>query len=65
MTNSAKKALLVAVMTTFVVGVAGCRDEEQGRPLAKQKGVYQGVVDEKLDDEGLSNLRSRSAGQRF
>ena len=65
MKNSARKALLMVGMVALVAGVAGCREEEQNRPLVKQKGVYQGVIDEKLDDELVSTLRSRSSGQRF
>jgi len=45
--------------------MSGCRDDEQGRPMVKQKGVYEGPADEKLDEGRLSDLRSRAAGQQF
>ncbi|MEZ5934359.1 MAG: hypothetical protein R3F54_20945 [Alphaproteobacteria bacterium] len=44
---------------------AACREDEQGRPMVKQKGVYEGRADEKLGDERVMDLRSRAAGQQF
>lgn len=61
----AKRALLVMVVVGLSMGAAGCREDEQGRPMVKQKGVYEGPADEKLGDDSLSDLRSRAAGQKF
>lgn len=52
-----------------VVGIAllvqGCREDEQDRPLAYEKGSYQGQPDQSLTDEQVERLRQRSAGQKF
>ena len=61
----ARQALLMTVMIGLCAVIASCRDDEQNRPMVKQKGVYEGVVDEKLDEGRLSDLRSRTAGQKF
>ncbi len=33
--------------------------------MVKQKGVYEGPVDETLGEERLLDLKSRTAGQKF
>ena len=53
------------MMLGICLAAAGCREEEQGRPMVQEKGAYAGPEDEKLDDEQRSTLRSRTAGQRF
>ncbi len=65
MMNGAKQALLVTALIGLVMGLSACREDEQGRPMVKEKGVYEGPADEKLDDEHVSDLRSRTAGQKF
>ncbi|MGI9437802.1 MAG: hypothetical protein ACR2Q4_23725 [Geminicoccaceae bacterium] len=47
------------------IGLSSCRENEQGRPLNKQKGVYEGPADEKLDPRHVETLRSRAMGQKF
>jgi len=56
---------MIAAMIGLSLGTAGCRDDEQGRPMVKQKGVYEGSADEALTAERLLDLRSRTAGQKF
>ncbi len=65
MMSGTKRALLALTVVGLVAGISGCREEEQGRPMVKQKGVYEGQVDEALGDDKRSDLRSRTAGQRF
>ena len=59
-----RAALLVAAVSA-ALGLSACREDEQGRPMVKQKGVYEGPADEKLEDSMVENLRMRAAGQKF
>ena len=65
MMSGAKRALLVTAVFGLSLGLAGCRDDEQGRPMVKQKGVYEGQEDEAIGERALQDLRSRAAGQKF
>jgi hypothetical protein len=62
------KATPIAVwlaMTGIVLAMQGCREDEQNRPLAYEKGVYRGQPDQALADQQVEGLRQRSAGQKF
>lgn len=48
-----------------LVALAGCREDEQERPLSYSKGTYQGAPDTGLPDATLEALRQRAAGQSF
>ena len=48
-----------------VLLVAGCREEEQDRPLVYGKGTYQGPADEKLEQAEIEALRQRAARQQM
>jgi hypothetical protein len=65
MVNGAKRALLITAVIGLSLAATGCREDEQGRPMVKQKGVYEGPADEALDEERLLDLRSRASGQKF
>ena len=65
MMSGARRALLLTAMIGIAAGAVGCREDEQGRPMVKQKGVYEGPADEPLDQERVQDLRSRAAGQKF
>ncbi len=54
--------LLVAV---FAMGLAGCRESEQDRPLGYEKGVYGGKPDTALSDEQRRDLQHRGRNQKF
>jgi len=57
-----------AVATAVAVAmaaVAGCREEEQDRPLIFEKGTYLGKPDQKLTDAQAQELRSRARNQAF
>ncbi len=48
-----------------LAALAGCRDQEQGRPLAHDKGSYQGRPDPGLTDEVREVLRQRARQQSY
>ncbi len=48
-----------------MTALAGCREQEQGRPLAYDKGVYQGKPDQGLDEATLEALRVRAQRQSY
>lgn len=54
--------LLVA---TFAIGLTGCRDSEQDRPLMYEKGVYGGKPDTELSEEQRRELQFRGQNQKF
>lgn len=59
------RAVLLVVMVSAVLGLSACREDEQGRPIVKLKGTYEGPADEKLTRSTVENLRLRAAGQKF
>ncbi len=60
-----RRIILILAAAGLTLSASGCREDERGRPLTKQKGVYEGKADEKLDDQQRSDLRLRAAGQKF
>ncbi|MEL6962109.1 MAG: hypothetical protein AAFO01_05085 [Pseudomonadota bacterium] len=65
MIGGAKQALLIAAIVGVAMGISGCREDEQGRPMVKQKGLYEGQPDETLSEDTRSALRARTEGQKF
>jgi len=65
MASLGRRALLALTVMGVAAGLGGCRDDEQGRPLLKKKGVYEGPKDEPFDQQHLDDLKSRAAGQKF
>jgi hypothetical protein len=59
------RALVILAMIVLAIGVTACREHEQGRPMVKEKGVYQGPEDQELGQQRLDDLRMRAAGQKF
>lgn len=55
--RSARWAIIAALLGTVLL--AGCREEEQGRVLSFEPGVYQGKPDTPLSDDVLERLRER------
>ena len=45
--------------------LGGCREDEQGRMLRFQKGVYLGPADSQLQDKQVADLNKRTEGQRL
>lgn len=64
MANATPIAIWLA-MICIAVAVQGCREDEQNRALAYDKGVYRGQPDQALDDQQVEALRQRAAGQQF
>jgi hypothetical protein len=53
----------VGALLAALTAVAGCRKEEQGRPLTYEPGKYQGKPDQKLTEAQEQELRSRARNQ--
>lgn len=45
--------------------LAACRDEEQGRPLSFEKGVYQGAKGETVTADAVKATGDRVKKQQF
>lgn len=54
----------LTVSTVLLIGLAGCRAEEQNRPQSFTPGVYQGQQDAALDPAVRNGLRNRVNRQR-
>ena len=60
-----KPIAFAAVALIAAAALVGCRDEEQGRPLAFDKGHYAGTPVAKPSAQALASLRDRVKTQRF
>lgn len=65
MMNPGNARLAVVVGLVALAALAGCREQEQGRPLTYSKGTYQGQPDDGLRDDTLEALRQRAQRQSF
>ena len=65
MMSGGRRALLATAMIGLSLSLAGCREDEQARPMVKQKGVYEGQVDQAISEDRLQDLKLRAAGQKF
>lgn len=54
------RGLLWTAGIMSMIVIAGCRPEEQRRPIEFQKGTYIGPPDEALTDEQRKELRQRA-----
>lgn len=60
------KLLAFVGISFLTLMISGCREEEQGRPLAYTPGVYMGAEDETLTSEEVRALQQRAtSGQSF
>ncbi len=57
--------LSLAIGLIAALSVGACREEEQGRILIQEKGVYQGQPDTALSEAQLRELRFRANQQNF
>jgi len=57
--NTIKTALLVAGIVAASLGLGACRDDEQGRSLADNKGHYAGKPDTPLSNDARRALMQR------
>lgn len=63
--NIVTKRICVVFALCLLLPLAACREEEQGRPLTYEKGVYGGPEDEALTEEDREELRMRARDQNF
>jgi hypothetical protein len=56
-------AFKFVLASALAVGLAACRETEQGRPLYHEPGVYKGKPDTKLDEQQREVLRQRTRRQ--
>jgi hypothetical protein len=56
---------VVAFSVVALSALAGCREDEQNRPLIVEKGVYQGAPDQELSEAERRALQQRGDRQRF
>lgn len=54
---------LIVVFSVLLLG--GCREEEQGRALGFEPGVYQGGAMPEIDGDVRAGLRERVSEQDF
>ncbi|MEM8877611.1 MAG: hypothetical protein AAGD23_07035 [Pseudomonadota bacterium] len=64
-TTITKRLLVLIAAGSVAAMVAGCRENEQGRPLAFDKGVYGGQADQQISDETRKQLQDRVRLQNF
>jgi hypothetical protein len=57
--------LAVVGATILALGLGACRESELGRPVAYQKGVYQGPQEAPLSDAQLRELQHRGNQQNY
>jgi len=60
-----KPGALVVIASLAAAVLVGCRDEEQGRVLAFDKGHYAGAPVTKPSAQALAALRDRVQMQRY
>jgi len=65
MISSGLGRMILAIGLIAALSVGACREEEQGRILIQQKGVYQGQPDTALSEAQLRELRFRANQQNF
>ena len=55
-----------SILAVFLlVSLGACRDEEQGRTLQYEKGIYSGDPMPVIDEDTRENLRHRARHQGF
>jgi hypothetical protein len=60
-----RRVVALLALASLAITLQACREEEQDRPLAYDKGTYQGQPDEKLDQQQVEALRQRAATQQI
>ncbi len=64
--SNAKVTLTFGCLLGATLAVlSACREEEQGRVLVHEKGVYLGTPDAAISDETLEDLRRRALLQSY
>ena len=60
-----RRSLTIVGAAIVVLGLGACREGEQNRPLAYEKGVYQGSADTALSEDQVRELRYRGNQQKY
>ena len=55
-------SLALALAATALIA---CREEEQGRPLSFEKGVYQGPKGQQVSNATVQEMQGRAKKQQF
>jgi hypothetical protein len=63
--RTTRSAIIAVIVAGVAVGLAGCREEEQDRPLHLEKGTYSGKADTELTAEQRRALEQRGQLQKF
>ena len=63
--SGAGRRVVLTLGVIACLSTGACREEEQGRILIQEKGVYQGPADVALTEEQVRDLRSRANLQNF
>ena len=63
--SNMRTVLIASVAIVLAAGLAGCREEEQDRPLHLDKGVYSGKADTGLTEDQRRALERRGQLQKF
>lgn len=63
-TKTAGHLVLVGALFALT-GLAGCREQEENRPIKLEKGQYEGKTDTGLTDAQRRELRLRGEQQKF
>lgn len=57
--------LFLAGALLALTGLAGCREQDENRPIKLEKGQYEGKKDTELTDGQRRELRFRGERQKF
>lgn len=60
MTFASRKALKLLAVMSLAATLGACDEDEQGRILNYDQGVYKGQTDTPIDDETREELRQRA-----
>tara|TARA_A100001234_G_scaffold139273_1_gene122258 strand:+ start:259 stop:474 length:216 start_codon:yes stop_codon:yes gene_type:complete len=62
---SGKNLFVITALVGLAVGLFGCNQDEQGRILSYEKGTYLGQADQKLGENQLRDLETRTSLQSW
>ena len=63
--RGSKISLFAVLIVAIGVGVAGCRENEEGRTVALEKGKYPGEIPSSLSADQVNELRHRAQNQQM
>ena len=63
--KSIMKMFVLGLLFLIALNLSACREEEQGRPLKYNKGIYGGNADTTINEGKVYQLRQRASGQAW